>query len=133
MSTEEKFWKIWRDPYLLSTIFSFNHDTNGDIAAMIGYLDGIVYNTNLTFSKKAMNWAAENGHLDVVKWLHENRQEGCTRMAMNNAAENGHLGMVKWLHNNREEGCTMYAMNWAAAAGHLHVVNWLRDNLPREK
>jgi hypothetical protein len=29
------------------------------------------------------------GHLHVVKWLHENRKEGCTREAMDTAAGNG--------------------------------------------
>ena len=52
-----------------------------------------------------MNWASENGHLEVVKWLHSNRTEGCTRRAMDMASENGHLEIVKWLHFNRTEGC----------------------------
>lgn len=26
-------------------------------------------------SARAMNWAATDGHLDTVKWLHENRAE----------------------------------------------------------
>lgn len=30
------------------------------------------------FSTKAMDLAAANGHLEVVQWLHENRNEGCT-------------------------------------------------------
>ena len=29
---------------------------------------------NETITTKAMNWAARNGHLDVVKWLQENHQ-----------------------------------------------------------
>ena len=40
-------------------------------------------------------------HLEVVKWLHENRTEGCSTYVMNYAAENGHLEVVKWLHENR--------------------------------
>ena len=53
-----------------------------------------------------MDWAAKYGHLEIVKWLHVNRTEGCTKNAMDLAAENGHLEVVKWLHENRTEGCT---------------------------
>jgi|SRR5215217_1642274 len=50
------------------------------------------------------DWAAYNGHLEVVKWLHENRTEGwCTKDAMDCAARGGHLEIVKWLHENRAE------------------------------
>ncbi len=128
LMNENNFWKIWRDPYLLAMIFSFNHGTNGDTAAEIGYLDGIVYNINLTFTDDAMDYASANGHLEVVNWLHENREEGCTEWAMDLAAANGHLPVVKWLHENRTEGCTLYAMNYAATNGHLHVVKWLYKN-----
>lgn len=44
------------------------------------------------------------------------------------AAGNGCLSVVKWLHSNRNEGCTVSAMNWAAAEGHLDVVKWLHRN-----
>jgi len=79
-------------------------------------------------TKWAMNQAAENGHLEVVKFLHENRTEGCTKWAMNEAAENGHLEIVKFLHENRTEGCTEWAMNKAAKNGHLEVVKFLHKN-----
>jgi hypothetical protein len=49
-----------------------------------------------------MDWAAENGHLQVVEWLHENRTEGCTTNAMDSATHNGHLHVVEWLHENWE-------------------------------
>ena len=64
----------------------------------------------------------------MVKWLHENRREGCTTEAIDLAASHGHLEVVKWLHNNRKEGCTAEAMNKAVAHGHLEVVEWLRNN-----
>ncbi len=128
MTIEDKFWKIWRDPYLLAFIFSYNHGTNGDIAAKIGYLDGIVYSINLTLTVNAMDWAAMNGHLSIVKWLHENHEEGCTTWAMDLAASNGHLSIIKWLHENHEEGCTDYAMDLAAANGHLSIIKWLHEN-----
>jgi hypothetical protein len=41
-----------------------------------------------------MDCAAENGHLDVIIWLHKNRTEGCTADAMDCAVENGHLDMI---------------------------------------
>ncbi|KAJ3185541.1 hypothetical protein HDU87_000164 [Geranomyces variabilis] len=50
-----------------------------------------------------MNKAAARGYLEVVKWLHEHRQEGCSTIAMDLAARNGHWLTVKWLHENRPE------------------------------
>ena len=45
---------------------------------------------------------AMNGHLDVVEFLHETREEGCTDQAMIWAAKNGHLGVVEFLHDRVE-------------------------------
>ncbi len=42
-----------------------------------------------------------NGYLDVVKWLHENRTEGCTTFAVVHAVVYGHLETVKWLLQNK--------------------------------
>ncbi len=56
------------------------------------------------------------------------REEGCTEDVMDLAAQNGHLKVVIWLHENREEGCTEDAMDGAAKNGHLEVVQWLRQN-----
>ena len=74
------------------------------------------------------NRAAESGHHHIVKWLHQNRTEGCTSWAMDLAACNGHLDVVKFLHENRTEGCTSWAMDWAAGRGHLDVVKFLHEN-----
>jgi hypothetical protein len=69
-----------------------------------------------------MDGAARNGHLDLFKWLHENRTEGCTTLAMDYAAS--HLDLVKWLHENRV--CIRDFMEGAAQQGrHLDVVQWL--------
>ena len=40
--------------------------------------------------------------------------QGCSTDAMDGAAENGSLGVVKWLHQNRDEGCTGDAIFLAA-------------------
>lgn len=38
-----------------------------------------------------MDEAAKNGYLEVVKWLHEHRTEGCTGGAMDMASRHGYL------------------------------------------
>jgi Tfp pilus assembly pilus retraction ATPase PilT len=78
--------------------------------------------------KHTYDWAAKNGHLAVVKWLHENKIEGCSKRTMDLAAENGRLKIVKWLHENRNEGCTERIMEKAEQNGHVWVVKWLTEN-----
>jgi hypothetical protein len=46
----------------------------------------------------AMNFAVKNGHLDVIKWLHENISEGCTYHAIN-------LAVIEWVYDNKNEVC----------------------------
>lgn len=58
--------------------------------------------------KDVMDNLAKNGHVDVVRWLHENKKEGCTTQAM--------------------EGCTTVAMDLAAQYGHLGVLRFLSQN-----
>lgn len=78
--------------------------------------------------RNAMDFAAASGHIQVVRWLHENRSDGCTVDAMNKAAFNNDIEMVLWLHENRTEGCSTDAMDWAATAGHLHMIQWLHHS-----
>ncbi|QBZ81494.1 ankyrin repeat domain containing protein [Pandoravirus celtis] len=81
-----------------------------------------------TATPKAMDAAAAAGHLEAVRFLDENRTEGCTVAAMDDAAAAGHLDVVIYLHEHRTEGCTKAAMTLAAAHGHLDVVQWLHAN-----
>ncbi|KAF0738651.1 hypothetical protein Ae201684P_019921 [Aphanomyces euteiches] len=77
-----------------------------NVASLFGSLDVLVY-------------------LDIVEFLHSNRTEGCTTRAMDLAAESGHLHALEWLHATRKEGCTEHAMRIAAQRGHLDIVQWL--------
>jgi hypothetical protein len=45
-----------------------------------------------------MDWAAYNDHLATIRWLHDNRLEGCTTQAMDLAALNGRLDVVEYLN-----------------------------------
>lgn len=80
------------------------------------------------FTASEMDQAAEYGHCDVVRFLHEHRVEGCTTRAMDAAAENGHLEIVRFLHDHRTEGCTTRAMDDAAGRGHLAIVAFLHEH-----
>ena len=45
------------------------------------------------------------------------------------AIETGNIFLVKWLHENRIEGCTTRAMDWSDMKGHLLIVKFLNENL----
>jgi hypothetical protein len=105
--------------------------TQMECAVWHGHLEIVKWlheNTDVKCTRWAMDWAAQRGHLDILIWLHENRSEGCTVKAMDCASEEGHLDVVKWLHEHRSEGCTSYAMDSAAHRGHLEVVKWLHEH-----
>ncbi|RLN52024.1 hypothetical protein BBJ28_00020415 [Nothophytophthora sp. Chile5] len=77
---------------------------------------------------KAMDGAAERGHLEVAQWLHMNRREGCTTDAIDQAAAHGFLRVVQWLYTTFFEGCSVFVMNKAAAGGYLETVQWVHAN-----
>ena len=45
-----------------------------------------------------MDWAAKNGHFKIIKFLHENRQEGCTSFALEWAEKYNHNEIIKYLN-----------------------------------
>ncbi|KAJ0412050.1 hypothetical protein ATCC90586_004596 [Pythium insidiosum] len=101
-----------------------------DLAATNGHLEMVRYlheTRSEGGSVAAMDGAARHGHLHVVEFLHAHRDEGCTTAAMDQAAANGHLAVVRFLHEQRQEGCTTAAMNLAAKHGHLDVVRFLHE------
>ena len=51
-----------------------------------------------------MDTASENGHLEVVQYLHSIGKD-CTTDAMDWASDNGHLEVVQYLHSIGKE-CT---------------------------
>eukprot|EP00842_Homolaphlyctis_polyrhiza_P002259 jgi/Hompol1/3033/HPOL_003103-RA len=104
-----------------------------DKAAGNGHLEIVKFlhsYTRVGCTTDAMDEAARNNRLWVVQWLHLNRTEGCTTEAMDGASENGHLEVLKWLHKYRKEGCTPLAFTWASIYGHIEVFEWLWDAMP---
>ncbi|CAM9675785.1 unnamed protein product [Scytosiphon promiscuus] len=103
------------------------------LAAAQGHLEMVAYlhhNREEGTTVEALDLAATFGHLEVVKFLHENRQEGCTTRAMDGAAGNNHLDVLVFLHENRSEGATATAVDSAALNGHLRILKWLTENMP---
>lgn len=58
----------------------------------------------------AMDGAAAMGHLEVVKWLHARRSEGCTMRALDGAIANNHFDVMEWLFANRSDGFSLAAL-----------------------
>ena len=50
-----------------------------------------------------MDSVAKKGYLSDIVWLHKNRTEGCTTDAMDWAARNGHLEVIKELEKEKEK------------------------------
>ena len=112
--------------------YNYNGYNHMDYAAYNGYIEVVKWlheNRKEGCTTNAMDYAAIKGNLEVIKWLHYNRKEGCTKCAMDWAASNGHLEVVKWLHENRKEGYTTNAMLWTASKGHIKMIKWLRENI----
>lgn len=78
-------------------------------------------------SFRAFDYAAAGGHLEVVKWLHENRTEGCSTEAFEFACLKHHPEVAQWLVLHRPEMCTVEGLEDAAATGQLSLVKWLRQ------
>ncbi len=75
-----------------------------------------------------MDYAAESGHLDIVRFLHQNRNEGCTTYAMDYAAKNGHRDVVNFFHENflmkpkMSTMLTIYNITWRIRCSVVKIV-----------
>jgi ankyrin repeat protein len=77
------------------------------------------------FPEVTMDWAAEKGHLEVVKYLHSIGKD-CTTRGTTLAAADGHLEVLKYLHEIGKEFTTS-AMDVACQYGRLEIVKYLHS------
>jgi hypothetical protein len=97
-------------------------------AAEGGHLERLKYlhENECAWDKYTCLAAAEGGHLECLKYLHEN---GCgwDKYTCLAAAKGGHLECLKYLHEN---GCAWDKYTCAAASGrgHLEFLKYLHEN-----
>lgn len=109
-------------------------------------------------STAAIDWAAANGHVEVMRYLHafdtdshvvyhaDGRPafvacpfadcfECCTGQAMNWAARKGHFEVVQFLFYSRTEGCVAMALSEAASSffSSSNVVRFLAEHCSDEE
>ncbi|OWZ23128.1 hypothetical protein PHMEG_0002053 [Phytophthora megakarya] len=70
----------------------------------------------------APKYAATNGDLESLQWLHKFLNGAFSSDMMHEAAKAGHLDVVKWLYELRTEGCSTVARDGAPACDYLEVV-----------
>ncbi|CAL6318316.1 unnamed protein product [Bathycoccus prasinos] len=73
-------------------------------------------------------WAAENGHLHILEYLVERKYDKYDGVACTWAAEKGHLDCLKYLHETAKAPWTSWAVRYAHEKKHLECVHYLLDN-----
>jgi hypothetical protein len=83
------------------------------------------------FSSPVMALAAHCGHLEVVRFLHENRNDPPGADMLARAAVSGNLKLVAFLCDNRDDGCAGEGyIEEAAAKGHVEALDLIRRRYP---
>ncbi|EGG19399.1 hypothetical protein DFA_02186 [Cavenderia fasciculata] len=82
---------------------------------------------NVSFKPAAIDAAATNSHMDVLKFLNSNRSKECTATvgAIDGSAKNGHLDIVQYAHSHMKATASKRALFGACQNGHLEVVRYI--------
>ena len=76
------------------------------------------------WSAGTINRAAEQGNLEMVKYCVANECP-IDAIACEYAAKNGHLEILKYLHEEAKAPWDEYTATWAAGKGQLHILEYL--------
>ncbi|KAJ3330448.1 hypothetical protein HDU76_005659 [Blyttiomyces sp. JEL0837] len=81
---------------------------------------------NAIFTSRHVDEAAHTGDFNMVKYLLQNRPEGCTGQTFNLCADNGYLDIVKYLWEHQRRKCDADdGLDHAMLAGHLNIVKFM--------
>ncbi|TMW58576.1 hypothetical protein Poli38472_010135 [Pythium oligandrum] len=79
-----------------------------------------------------MDWAAKEGHLNLLKLLHAHpfATKTCSDATFRWAVVRGDVAMAQWLHDNRTEHMRKRdaMLENAAEKGQIAMMEWLRAN-----
>ena len=73
-------------------------------------------------------WAAQNGHLHILEYLVERKYDNIDERACQWAAKNGHLDCLKYLHETAKAPWNYLAVREAHRHNHTECVQYLLDN-----
>ncbi|KAG1705953.1 hypothetical protein DVH05_002515 [Phytophthora capsici] len=100
---------------------------------VVQYLDSVVGNR---CTRRGLERAATNGHLEVVRWLNESRYyEIRTFQSLENAIAGGHLSIVQYVMETVEVAYTSWtqaALMAAVIYGQTRILQWLHDRAEAE-
>jgi len=109
-------------------------------AAYLGYISILKWakSNNHRWSDLTAPYAAQGGHLDILKWLLGEEDSHWNRTVSNFAAYGGQLEVLKWLvtvglsHRFHShfwfKPCDSQTAYFAAKTGQLEVIQWLHKN-----
>ena len=143
----KSFWSRWRDPEsaFCSKVAETNklellkwareekkcrwHDRTINMAAYQGNLEMVKYcvANECPVDEDACAYAAENGHLECIKYLHEEVKASWDWDTAAWAAQNGHLHILEYLVEREFDQYDERACMWAAENGHLDCLKHLHE------
>ncbi|EFA75794.1 hypothetical protein PPL_10849 [Heterostelium album PN500] len=101
-----------------------------NIGGKLQSIQYLLENTNFRIGELSKKYSIRMGDLDVIRFLNENTtiQLTWTSEDMDYAAIEGQMAIVRYLHENRTEGCSSNALEFAIGKGYLDVVQFLNEN-----
>ena len=100
-------------------------------AAKNGHLECLKYlheEAKAPWGWKTAYWAAQNGHLHILEYLVERKFDEFTEWACRNAATHGHLDCLQYLHETAKAPWDSAAVRKAHKNKHPECVQYLLDN-----
>ena len=100
-------------------------------AADGGHLEVLKYlreEAKAPWDSETAAWAAENGHLHILEYLVERKYDQFDEDACRDAAKNGHLDCLKYLHETAKAPWDEDAIRSAHENNHPECVQYLLDN-----